>query len=129
MFRHWRRLKLQRKVIDAVFYQVIINFPPHRLQLQQTGVIGCIDMYGCYPVMPADIPDMQVVNHWNPCRDIYRIMKKRKYRDQIIALYMAKAIDPMPLRTVLSRFRELYISSTLKKDLGPDELSRIPCYV
>ncbi|MHB8561289.1 MAG: hypothetical protein ACYDAP_09050 [Thermoplasmataceae archaeon] len=56
-------------------------------------------------------------------------MKKRKYRDQIIALYMAKAIDPMPLRTVLSRFRELYISSTLKKDLGPDELSRIPCYV
>ncbi len=39
---------------------------------------------------------------------------------------IVKAIDPMPLRMVSSRYQKLSISRTLKPD--PDELSRILGY-
>ncbi|MCL4420412.1 MAG: hypothetical protein M1477_01815, partial [Candidatus Thermoplasmatota archaeon] len=42
---------------------------------------------------------------------------------------IVKAIDPVPLRLVSSRFQKLYISRKLKPDLDPDELSRILGYV
>lgn len=57
------------------------------------------------------------------------ILKKHPYRDQIIDMAMVKAIDPMPLRLVASRYQKMYISKTLKPDLDPDELSRILGYV
>ncbi|MEM0156555.1 MAG: hypothetical protein QXN26_00630 [Thermoplasmataceae archaeon] len=47
---------------------------------------------------------------WNLCQGIYRIMEKHPYRDQIAAAAIVKAIYPMPLRLVSSRFQTLYIS-------------------
>jgi hypothetical protein len=35
-------------------------------------------------------------------RNIYTIMKKHPYHDQIIAMAMVMAIDPLPLRLVAS---------------------------
>ncbi|MEM3455809.1 MAG: transposase [Candidatus Micrarchaeia archaeon] len=66
---------------------------------------------------------------WNLCQDMYKIMEKHPYRDQIVAMAMVKAIDPTPLRLVFSRFQKFYISRTLRTDLDPDELSRILGYV
>ncbi|MCL4345666.1 MAG: hypothetical protein M1496_04815 [Candidatus Thermoplasmatota archaeon] len=37
---------------------------------------------------------------WNLAQDMYTIMEKYPYRDQIIAMAMVKAIDPMPLRMI-----------------------------
>ncbi len=62
-------------------------------------------------------------------QDIYSIMEKHPYRNQITAMAMVKAIDPMPLRLVSSRYEKLYISRTLKTDLDPDDLSRILGYL
>ena len=56
---------------------------------------------------------------------MYKIMEKHPYRDQIIAMAMLKAIDPMPLRLVSSRFQKLDISRKPKPDLDPDDLSRM----
>jgi hypothetical protein len=56
-------------------------------------------------------------------------MEKHPYRDQIMAMAMVKAFDPMPLRLVSSRFQKLYVSRTLKTDLDPEELSRILGYI
>ena len=66
---------------------------------------------------------------WNLAQDMYAIMDKHPYRDQIVAMALVKAIDPMPLRLVASRFQKLYISRSLKPDLVPDDLSRINGYV
>jgi hypothetical protein len=53
---------------------------------------------------------------------MYTIMEKHPYRDQIIAMAMVKAIDPMPLRMIASRYQKIYISRSLKPDLDPGEL-------
>ena len=60
---------------------------------------------------------------------MYGIMEKHPYRNQIIAMALVKAIEPMPLRLVASRFQKLYITRSLKPDLDPDDLSRILGYV
>ena len=62
---------------------------------------------------------------WNLAQDRYTILEKHPYRDQIIAMAIVKAIDPMPLTLVASRFQKLYVSRLLKPDMDPDELSRI----
>ena len=49
---------------------------------------------------------------WSLCQDMYKIMEKHPYRNQIAAMAMVKAIDPMPLRLVSSRFQKMYISRT-----------------
>ncbi|MFG1450158.1 MAG: hypothetical protein AAE983_05925 [Thermoplasmataceae archaeon] len=42
---------------------------------------------------------------------------------------MIKAVDPLPLRLVASRFQKMYISRSPKPDLDPDDLSRILGFV
>ena len=60
---------------------------------------------------------------------MYTVMENHPYRDQIIAMAIVKAIDPMPLRMIASRFQKLYIPRSLKTDLDPDDLSRILGYI
>ena len=56
---------------------------------------------------------------WNLAQDMYKI----------IAMAMVKAIDPLPLRLVASRFQKLYVSRKFQTDLDPDDLSNILGYV
>ena len=66
---------------------------------------------------------------WNLAQNMCTIMEKHPYRDQIIAMAIVKAIDPMTMRLVASRFQKLYVSRSLKPDLDPDDLSRVLAYI
>ncbi|MCL5989263.1 MAG: transposase, partial [Candidatus Thermoplasmatota archaeon] len=66
---------------------------------------------------------------WNLAQDMYTIMEKHPYRNEIIAMAIVKAIDPVPLRLVESRYQKLYVSRKFQTDLDPDDLSNILGYV
>ena len=105
--------------------------------MKKTVLLGSIDENGTYREKRSrrifsssrvyEYGNSQLV--WNLAQDMYTIMEKHPYRNQIIAMAMVKAIDPVPLRLVASRFQKLYISRSLKPDLDPDDLSRILGYV
>lgn len=104
--------------------------------MKKTVLLGSINENGTYSEkrqkriffssMVYEYGNSQLV--WNLALDMYGIMEKHPYRNQIIAMVLVKAIDPMPLRLVASRFQKLYISRSLKPDLNPDDLSRILGY-
>ncbi len=132
--------KLEMKVIDGNFYLYIargIWDKEKKKPVKKTSLLGSIDENGAFrekkakkifsSTMVYEYGNSQLV--WNLCQDMYKIMKKHPYRNQIIAMAMVKAIDSMPLRLVSSRFQKLYISRTLKPDLDPDELSHILGYI
>jgi len=105
--------------------------------VKRTVLLGSIDENGAFrEKKPKKIFSSSMVYEygnselvWNLCHDMYKAMEKHPYRDQIMAMAMVKAIDPMPLRLVSSRFQKLYVSRTLKTDLDPEELSRILGYI
>ena len=135
---HGRKLEL--KVIGGNYYLYTakgIWDKKRKKPVKKTVLMGSIDENGTYrekrpkrifsSSMIYEYGNSQLV--WNLCRDMYNIMEKHPYRDQIIAMAIVKAIDPMPLRLVASRFQKLYVSRSLKPDLDPDDLSRILGYV
>ena len=132
--------KLELKVIGGNYYLYIAKGVWDRKKkkpVKKTVLLGSIDENGTFrekrpkrifsSSMVYEYGNSQLV--WNLCQDMYKIMEKHPYRDQVTAMAMVKAIDPMPLRLVSSRFQKLYISRTLKTDLDPDELSRILGYI
>ena len=132
--------KLELKVIGGNYYLYIAKGvwdKGKKKPVKKTVLLGSIDGNGTFrEKRPKRIFSYSTVYEygnsqlvWNLCQDIHKIMEKHPYRDQITAMAMVKAIDPMPLRLVASRFQKLYISRTLKTDLDPDDLSRILGYV
>ena len=132
--------KLELKVIGGNYYLYIAKGvwdKKKKKPVKKTVLLGSIDGNGAFrekrpkrifsSSMVYEYGNSQLV--WNLCQDTYKIMEKHPYRDQIAAMAMVKAIDPMPLRLVSSRFQKLYISRTLETDLDPDELSRILGYI
>jgi transposase len=132
--------KLELKVIGGNYYLYIargIWDKKRKKPVKRTVLFGSIDENGTFREKKPkrifsssrvyEYGNSQLV--WNLCQDMYRIMEKHPYRDQIIAMAMVKVIDPMPLRLVASRFQKLYVSRSLKPDLDPDDLSRILGYV
>ena len=132
--------KLELKVIGGNYYLYVakgIWDKKKKKPVKKTVFLGSIDENGTYrekrpkrifsSSMVYEYGNSQLV--WNLAQDMYTIMEKHPYRDQIIAMAMIKAIDPMPLRLVASRFQKLYISRSLKPNLDPDDLSRILGYV
>ncbi|MEM0133844.1 MAG: hypothetical protein QXU18_01245 [Thermoplasmatales archaeon] len=132
--------KLEMKVIGGNYYLYIAKGvwdKKKKKPVKKTVLLGSIDGNGVFREKRSrrifsssivyEYGNSQLV--WNLCQDIYRIMEKHPYRDQIAAMAIVKAIDPMPLRLVSSRYQKLYISWALKTDLDPDELSRILGYI
>ena len=132
--------KLELKVIGGNYYLYIAKGvwdKKKKKPVKKTVLLGSIDGNGTFrekrpkrvfsSSMVYEYGNSQLV--WNIVQDMYSIMEKHPYRNQITAMAMVKAIDPMPLRLVSSRFQKLYISRTLKTDLDPDELSRILGYI
>ena len=132
--------KLELKVIGGNYYVYVakgIWDKKKKKPVKKTVLMGSIDENGTYrekrpkrifsSTRIYEYGNSQLV--WNLAQDMYTNMEKHPYRDQIIAMAMVKAIDPMPLRLVESGYQKLYISRKLKPDLDPDELSRILGYV
>ncbi|MHB1708016.1 MAG: transposase [Thermoplasmataceae archaeon] len=132
--------KLELKVIGGNYYLYVAKGvwdKKRKKPVKKTVLFGSIDENGTFvekkakkifsSTMVYEYGNSQLV--WNLCQDMYKVMEKHPYREQIIAMAMVKAIDPMPLRLVSSRFQKLYISRTLKTDLDPDDLSRILGYI
>ncbi|MGP6207579.1 transposase [Cuniculiplasma sp. SKW3] len=132
--------KLELKVIGGNYYVYVargIWDKKKKKSVKKTVLMGSIDENGTYrekrtkrvfsSTMIYEYGNSQLV--WNLAQDMYTIMETHPYRDQIIAMAMVKAIDPMPLRMVASRYQKLYISRSLKPDLDPADLSRILGYV
>ena len=124
--------KLELKIIGGNYYLYIAKGvwdKKRKKPVKRTVLFGSIDENGTFTKKKAkrifssssvyEYGNSQLV--WNLCQDMYKIVEKHPYRDQIIAMAMVKAIDPMPLRLVSSRFQKLYISRTLKPDLDPDD--------
>ena len=135
-----RGKKLELKVIGGNYYLYIAKGvwdKRKKKPVKKTVLLGSIDENGIFmEKRPKRIFSSSRVYEygnsqlvWNILQDIYKIMEKHPYRSQITAMAMVKAIDPMPLRLVSSRFQKLYVSRTLKTDLDPDELSRILGYI
>ena len=78
--------------------------------VKKTVLMGTIDENGMYrEKKPKSIfSSTRVYEYgnsqlaWNLAQYMYSIMEKHPYRDQIIAMAIVKAIDPMPLKIVLS---------------------------
>ena len=132
--------KLELKIIEGNYYLYIARGvwdKNRKKSVKKTTLIGSIDNDGTFrPKKEKKIFSSTAVYEygnsqlvWNLMHDLYGIMEKHPYRDQITAMAIVKAIDPMPLRLVSSRFQKLYISRTLKTNLDPDDLSRILGYV
>jgi hypothetical protein len=132
--------KLELKVIGGNYYLYIargIWDKDKKKPVKRTVLLGSIDKNGKFrKKMPKKIFSSSMVYEygnsdlvWNLSQDMYKAMEKHPYRDQIMAMAMVKAFDPMPLRLVSSRFQKLYVSRTLKTDLDPEELSRILGYI
>lgn len=132
--------KLELKIIGGKYYLYMAKGVWDRKKkkpVKKTTLFGSIDENGTFREKKAkrifsssmvyEYGNSQLV--WNLMQDIYSIMEKHPYRDQIAAMTMVKAIDPMPLRLVSSRYQKLYISRTLKTNLDPDDLSRILGYL
>ncbi len=132
--------KLELKVIGGNYYLYVakgIWDKKKKKPVKKTVLLGSIDENGTYrDKRPKRIfsssriyeyGNSQLV--WNLAQDMYTIMEKHPYRNEIIAMAIVKAIDPVPLRLVSSRFQKLYISRKLKPDLDPDDLSNILGYV
>ncbi|MCL4420520.1 MAG: hypothetical protein M1477_02385, partial [Candidatus Thermoplasmatota archaeon] len=132
--------KLELKIIGGNYYLYVakgIWDKKKKKPVKKTVLLGSIDENGTYrDKRPKRIfsssriyeyGNSQLV--WNLAQDMYTIMEKHPYRNEVIAMAIVKAIDPVPLRLVSSRFQKLYISRKLKPDLDPDELSRILGYV
>ena len=132
--------KLELKIIGGNNYLYVakgIWDKKKKKPVKKTVLLGSIDENGTYrEKRPKRIfsssriyeyGNSQLV--WNPAQDMYTIMEKHPYRNEIIAMAIVKAIDPMPLKLVESRYQKLYISRKLKPDLDPDELSSILGYV
>jgi transposase len=132
--------KLELKVIGGNYYLYIargIWDKEKKKPVKRTVLLGSIDENGTFrekktkrifsSSMVYEYGNSDLV--WNLCHDMYKAMEKHPYRNQIMAMAMVKAIDPMPLRLVSSRFQKLYVSRTLKTDLDPEELSRILGYI
>ena len=123
--------KLELKVIGGNYYLYVakgIWDKKKKKPVKKTVLMGSIDETGAYrEKRPRRIfsssriyeyGNSQLV--WNLAQGMYTIMEKHPYRNQIIAMAMVKAIDPVPLRLVASRFQKLYVSGKLKPDLDPD---------
>jgi hypothetical protein len=103
--------------------------------VKKTVLLGSIDENGTYrekrprrifsSSMVYEYGNSQLV--WNLAQDMYTIMEKHPYRDQIIAMAMIKAIDPMPLRLVASRFQKLYILKCFTHLWTKYEINYDPC--
>lgn len=132
--------KLELKIIGGKYYLYMAKGLWDRKKkkpVKKTTLFGSIDEDGTFrekkprrifsSSMVYEYGNSQLV--WNLMQDIYRTMEKHPYRDEITAMAMVKAIDPMPLRLVSSRYEKLYISRTLKTELDPDDLSRILGYL
>ena len=128
--------KLELKVIGGNYYLYVakgIWDKKEKKPVKKTVLMGSIDENGTYrEKRPKRIfSSTRIYEYgnsllvWNLAQDMYKIMEKHPYRNEIIAMALVKAIDPVPLRLVSSRFQELYICRKLKPDLDPDELSRI----
>jgi hypothetical protein len=124
--------KLELKIIGGNYYVYVARGTwdkKKKKSVKKTILMGSIDENGTYrekrperifsSTMIYEYGNSQLV--WNLAQDMYTIMEKHPYRDQIIAMAMVKAIDPMPLRMIASRYQRLYISRSLKPDLDPDE--------
>ncbi|MCW6171139.1 MAG: transposase [Thermoplasmatales archaeon] len=132
--------KLELKVISGKYYIYVARGvwdKKKKKPVKKTVLMGTIHENGTFiskrlkkifsSTMVYEYGNSQLV--WNLCQDMYTIMEKHLYRDQIIAMAIVKAIDPMPLRLVSSRFQKLYISRTMKPNLDPDDLSTVLGYV
>ena len=132
--------KLELKIIGGKYYLYIAKGlwdSKKKKAVKKTTLLGSIDENGTFrekkpkrifsSSMVYEYGNSQLV--WNLMQDIYRAMEKHPYRDEIIAMAMVKAIDPMPLRLVSSRYEKLYISRTLKTGLDADDLSKILGYI
>ena len=128
--------KLELKVIGGNYYLYVAKSiwdKKRKKPVKKTVLMGSIDENGAYrEKRPKRIFSSSRIYEygnsklvWNLAQDMYKIMEKHPYRNQIIAMAIVKAIDPMPLRLVASRFQKLYVSRQLKPDLDPDDLSRI----
>ena len=124
--------KLELKIIGGNYYVYVARGTwdkKKKKSVKKTILMGSIDENGTYrekrperifsSTMIYEYGNSQLV--WNLAQDMYTIMEKHPYRDQIIAMAMVRAIDPMPLRMIASRYQRLYISRSLKPDLDPDE--------
>ena len=131
--------KLELKIIGGNYYLYVARGVWDRKKkkpVKRTVLMGSIDENGTYrEKRPKKIFSSSRIYEygnsqlaWNIAQDMYKIMEKHPYRDQIIAMAIVKAIDPMPLRMVSSRFQKLYLSRTLKPNLDPDDLSGILGY-
>ena len=132
--------KLEFKVIGGNYYLYVAKGvwdKGKKKPVKKTVLLGSIDENGTFrekkpkrifsSSMVYEYGNSQLV--WNIVQDMYTIMENHPYRNQIIAMAMVKAIDPMPLRMVSSRFQKLYISRKLRTDMVPDDLSRILGYI
>jgi len=131
--------KLELIVIGGNYYLYIARgiWDKEKKPVKRTVLLGSIDENGTFrekktkrifsSSMVYEYGNSDLV--WNLSQDMYKAMEKHPYRNQIMAMAMVKAIDPMPLRLVSSRFQKLYVSRTLKTDLDPEELSRILGYI
>ncbi len=132
--------KIELKIIGGKYYLYMakgIWDKERKRSVKKTTLLGSIDENGKFrekkakrifsSTMVYEYGNSQLV--WNLIQDIYTIMENHPYRDQVMAMAIVKAIDPMPLRLVSSRFQKLYLSRKMKPDLDPEELSRILGYI
>ncbi len=132
--------KLELKVIDGKYYLYTAKGvwdKSRKKPVKKTVLLGSIGPEGIFrekrpkrifsSSMVYEYGNSQLV--WNLMQDVHKIVEKHPYGDQIIAMAIVKAIDPMPLRLVSSRYQKLYISRTLKPNLDPDDLSLILAYI
>ena len=110
--------KLELKIIGGNYYVYVARGTwdkKKKKSVKKTILMGSIDENGTYrekrpkrifsSTMIYEYGNSQLV--WNLAQDIYTIVEKHPYRDQIIAMAMVKAIDPMPLRMIASRYQRL----------------------
>ena len=138
--KHEQGKKLELKIIGGNYYLYIAKGEWDRSRkkpVKKTALLGSITPEGTFrrkkprkiftSTMVYEYGNSQLI--WHLLQDFHGIMEKHPYRDQIMAMAMVKAIDPMPLRLVESRFQKLYISRALTASLDPHNLSRILSYI
>ena len=61
--------------------------------------------------------------------DLTEILKTLPYKDELLALSMVRAIDPVPLRLVESRWEKTYASTKTTVDLSPKHVSNVLAHI
>ena len=105
--------------------------------IKKTDMLGTIDLDGTFHAKKPKkkFSSMRVYEYgssqlaWSLIADIYASLKDHPHRDSIAIMCLVKAVDPMPLRLVGSRYEKMYLSRKIRANLDPEKLSDALAYV